>query len=193
MKMPFSSPHLRPETQRMKKFILPIALPLYLVACGTATTADDHGHDHDDHEHTSADSTGADQLPPGHYVSLITADGAMSSADFVAALQGKDSMEAKVECEIVTSCAKKGCWMDAKLADGTPMKVRFIDYSFFVPTHGLEGKRTVLQGTVKREVTDVATLRHYAEDAGKSKEEIEKITEPINELAFTATGVIITD
>ncbi|MBK6775408.1 MAG: DUF4920 domain-containing protein [Flavobacteriales bacterium] len=117
----------------------------------------------------------------------------MSSADFVAAMQGTDSMDAKIQCEIITSCTKKGCWMDTKLADGSTMKVRFVDYSFFVPTHGLEGKKAVLQGTVRREVTDVAALRHYAEDAGKSKEEIEKITEPINELAFTATGVIITD
>lgn len=175
----------------MKNFILPIVLPLYLVACGTATSTDDHAADGHDHEHTATDSAG--QLPPGHYGSLITADGAMSSADFVAAMQGKDSMEAKVECEIITSCKKKGCWMDAKMADGSTMKVRFIDYSFFVPKEGLEGKKAVLQGTVVREVTDVAALRHYAEDAGKSKEEIEKITEPTNELAFTATGVIITD
>lgn len=28
----------------------------------------------------------------------------------------------------------------------------------------------VMQGTASREVLDVATLRHYAEDAGKSKE-----------------------
>ncbi len=175
----------------MKKFILPLALPIYMVACTNPQTSEQHDHDGHDHEHAAADSAG--QLPPGHYGSLITADGAMSSADFVAAMQGKDSMDAKIQCEIITSCTKKGCWMDTKLADGSTMKVRFIDYSFFVPTHGLEGKKAVLEGTVRREVTDVAALRHYAEDAGKSKEEIEKITEPTNELAFTATGVIITD
>jgi len=38
----------------------------------------------------------------------------------------------------------------------------------------------------------VATLRHYAEDAGKSKEEIEKITEPETNLMFLADGVLIT-
>jgi hypothetical protein len=37
----------------------------------------------------------------------------------------------------------------------------------------------------------VEDLRHYAEDEGKSKEEIAKITEPLVELAFEAEGVII--
>ena len=34
-------------------------------------------------------------------------------------------------------------------------------------------------------------LKHYAEDAGKSEEEIALITEPIYELGFIADGVII--
>ena len=100
-------------------------------------------------------------------------------------------MATKVEGEVITSCAMKGCWMDMKMADGSTMKVRFKDYGFFVPTKGLEGKRAVIQGAATREVVDVATLKHYAEDAGKSKEEIEKITEPQNNLMFLADGVLI--
>ena len=72
------------------------------------------------------------------------------------------------------------------------MKVRFMDYGFFVPTKGLEGKKAVMQGTATREVVDVPTLRHYAEDAGKSKEEIELITDPETNLMFLADGVLIT-
>ena len=34
-------------------------------------------------------------------------------------------------------------------------------------------------------------LRHYAEDAGKTEEEIMTITEPEYVLSFTANGVII--
>lgn len=82
--------------------------------------------------------------------------------------------------------------MDMKMTDGSTMKVRFKDYGFFVPTKGLEGKHAVIQGTATREVLDVATLKHYAEDAGRSKEEIEKITEPQNKLMFLADGVLIT-
>jgi len=35
----------------------------------------------------------------------------------------------------------------------------------------------------------VAMLKHYAEDGGKSKEEIEKIKEPKKELIMTIKGV----
>ena len=37
----------------------------------------------------------------------------------------------------------------------------------------------------------VADLKHYAEDAGKSPEEIAKITEPSIEFAFEANGVLL--
>ena len=37
----------------------------------------------------------------------------------------------------------------------------------------------------------VEHLKHYAQDAGKSKEEIAKITEPKDELTFIADGVIV--
>jgi hypothetical protein len=48
-----------------------------------------------------------------------------------------------------------------------------------------------MRGTASINVTSVEELRHYAEDAKKSKEEIEKITEPKSELVFEADGVII--
>ncbi len=126
------------------------------------------------------------------YGEAIKPEGAISTAEFVKTMADKKEMATKIDCEIITSCAMKGCWMDVKLPDGDVMKVRFKDYGFFVPTKGLEGKRAVMQGTATREELDVATLRHYAEDAGKSKEEIEKITEPENNLMFLADGVLIT-
>ncbi|MCB0793138.1 MAG: DUF4920 domain-containing protein [Flavobacteriales bacterium] len=127
------------------------------------------------------------------YGEKISEEGAMSTAELLTKMEGKESMEAKVSCEIITSCVKKGCWMDVKLPNDEVMKVRFKDYGFFVPTKGLEGKTAVLEGLVEREVIDVATLQHYAEDAGKSKEEIAAITEPRASLTFTANGVIIRD
>ena len=36
-------------------------------------------------------------------------------------------------------------------------------------------------------------IKKYAEDAGKSKEEIEKITQPKEELKFMASGVLLLD
>lgn len=125
------------------------------------------------------------------YGDAMTPDGALSMADFEKAAAGVDSLSAKVRAEIQASCAKKGCWMDVKMADGSTMKVRFRDYAFFVPKQGLEGKEAVMQGRAKKEVTDVAMLRHYAEDAGKSKEEIEAINKPEVSWQFEADGVLI--
>ena len=82
--------------------------------------------------------------------------------------------------------------MTVQMPEGEKMMVRFKDYGFFVPLKGLEGKHAVMQGYASKETTDVATLRHYAEDAGKSKEEIAKITEPETSLMFLADGVLIT-
>jgi hypothetical protein len=39
------------------------------------------------------------------------------------------------------------------------------------------------------DTTTVEELKHFAEDDGKSKEEIEKITEPKIEMVFEASGV----
>ena len=86
----------------------------------------------------------------------------------------------------------KGCWM-TMVSDkpGTPeMRVTFKNYAFFMPMD-IVGKTVVLDGVAAVETIPVADLRHYAEDAGKSKEEIAKITEPKRELTFEAAGVLI--
>lgn len=143
---------------------------------------------------TYAQSDAKAQAPQGTYTSygdIITPDQAMSMADFEKAATEVDSMEVKLTAEIIQSCTKKGCWMTVKTTNGTPMMVRFRDYGFFVPKEGLEGKEVVMQGRARKEVTDVNMLRHYAEDAGKSEEEIAAITEPEIGWKFEADGVLI--
>ena len=49
----------------------------------------------------------------------------------------------------------------------------------------------VIQGKAEIETTSVEELQHYAEDAGKSKEEVEAIKEAKTELVFVAEGVIL--
>jgi hypothetical protein len=125
------------------------------------------------------------------YGDAITVNGALSVDEFSKATASSDSLTAKLKAEILGSCSKKGCWMTVKMSDGASMMVRFRDYAFFVPKEGLEGKEVVMQGRAKKEVTSVAMLRHYAEDAGKSKEEIAAITEPETSWQFEADGVLI--
>ena len=113
----------------------------------------------------------------------------MDYATFVKTVQDKGAAEATVEGTVVEVCQKKGCWMTLEPTGGDEqVTVRFKDYGFFMPKT-LSGSRVVVQGMAKRTEVSVADLRHYAEDAGKSAEEIAAITEPEMEVELTATGV----
>jgi hypothetical protein len=127
----------------------------------------------------------------GSYGAEITTEGAVSTSAMMNKLGNQDSLFVKISSEIVTTCAMKGCWMNLVLADGEEMRVTFKDYAFFVPKEGMGGNQAIIEGYVKRVVTDAATLQHYAEDAGKTEQEIASITEDKEGLTFEALGVII--
>lgn len=94
-----------------------------------------------------------------------------------------------IKSEIGAACQKKGCWMT--MAEGeTEMRVRFIDYGFFVPKD-CAGRIATIHGVASFDTITVDMLQHYAEDAGDSEEEIAQIIEPEYELSFEATGVFI--
>ena len=120
----------------------------------------------------------------------ISEKGALPATQLVAKMGEKDKMPAKVEGTVESVCKMKGCWMKVKTGEGQVMRVSFKDYGFFVPKD-IVGKTVVMDGTAETTTTPVSELRHYAEDAGKSKEEIEKITEPEKALTFVADGVIV--
>lgn len=164
----------------MRKSLLFILATIVAMACNTST--------HDVVAQSKPQPEGMKS-----YGAAIDPEGAIGMTEFVEAMATTDSLATKVECEIITSCTVKGCWMDVRMPDGSPMKVKFQDYAFFVPKQGLEGRTAIMQGYATRETMDVAMLRHYAEDAGKSKEEIEAITEPKHTLFFLAEGVLIKD
>lgn len=84
-------------------------------------------------------------------------------------------------------CSVKGCWMIVT-GGGKKARVTFKDYGFFMPRN-LVGERIVATGVLSVETVSEADARHYAEDAGKSKKEIEKIVGDQQEINFEATGV----
>ena len=100
------------------------------------------------------------------------------------------SSKIKLEGEILSSCPMKGCWMKISVEKDTVL-VRFKDYGFFVPKNGIEGKRPIINGNISVDTLSVAQLQHYAEDAGKSKEEIALINKPEITISFLADGVLI--
>ncbi|MDB5241457.1 MAG: amino acid aminotransferase [Spirosoma sp.] len=120
----------------------------------------------------------------------ISDKGAMPATQLATKMGEKDKMSAKVEGTVESVCKVKGCWMNVVTGNGQVMRVSFKDYGFFVPKD-IVGKTVVLEGTAETTTTPVSELRHYAQDAGKSKEDIEKITEPEKALTFVADGVIV--
>lgn len=120
----------------------------------------------------------------------ITEQGAIPATQLAGTLGEKTEAPAKVEGTVESVCKMKGCWMKVKTTDGQTMRVTFRDYGFFVPKD-IAGKTVVFEGVAKQTTTPVSELRHYAEDAGKSKEEIAKITEPERAITFVADGVIV--
>ena len=98
--------------------------------------------------------------------------------------------DVKIQGKIISTCPMKGCWMKMNVNNDT-LLVRFKDYGFFVPKTGLEGKSVIINGKLSIDTLSVGQLKHYAEDAGKTKYEISLITKPEITLSFLADGVII--
>lgn len=104
-----------------------------------------------------------------------------------------DTLNVKFGAEIISTCAKKGCWMTLNLADGQESFVKFKDYAFFVPKEGAEEHYAVVEGKAFIEEISIDELKHYAKDAGKSQQSIDSIVEPKRTLRFLADGVLIAD
>ena len=114
-------------------------------------------------------------------------------ADVVKQLDTADSVNVVMKAKVSEVCQAKGCWMnlvDPVASSDESLFVKFKDYAFFVPKD-IAGRDVLVEGLAFKEETSVSELRHYAEDAGKSEEEIAKITEPVTEKKFMATGVVL--
>jgi hypothetical protein len=70
--------------------------------------------------------------------------------------------------------------------------VRMRDHNFTVPKD-IDGKSVYIYGTATKTTTSVKMLQHYAEDAGKSKEEMALITKPETAISIEADGVKVLD
>lgn len=104
-------------------------------------------------------------------------------------LKEGDTIMTKMRGQIKEVCSVKGCWMTLDLDEEHQVMVKFKDYGFFMPLNA-EGE-VVINGKAFVTETSVDELRHYAEDAGKSEEEIAAITEPKLEYRFEADGVLL--
>lgn len=95
----------------------------------------------------------------------------------------------KVSGEVVEVCKNEGCWLRLKTASGS-MMVRIKDHSFLVPV-SMVGHTVVVEGSAKIKEVSVELQKHYAEDAGKSKAEIDAITQPAKEPVMQAVSLVV--
>ncbi len=170
----------------IKNILFMLLISCFFVACSS-------GEQQDNQEEKVTDATEQNEKAPSQFGEPITQDGSMSYDDLLAKLAEVDSVNTKVSGTVSAVCKKKGCWMTiASENSDTEMRVKFKDYGFFVPKD-IEGRKVIFEGKAYRDVTSVEELRHYAEDAGKSEEEIAAITEPEENYNFLASGVLLLD
>lgn len=101
-----------------------------------------------------------------------------------------DTIAAKMIGKVEEVCQSKGCWMKINLEDGHQVMVKFKDYGFFMPKD-IAGQNVVLNGKAYVNEVPIDEQRHYAEDAGKSADEIAAITEAKTTYSFEADGVLL--
>ena len=122
----------------------------------------------------------------------INDDGIVESSEIMEAyktMKVGDSMQVKTVGTIKEVCSKKGCWMKLDMGNEQIVRVTFKDYGFFMPLDATGD--VIINGKAYVAETSVDDLRHYAEDAGKSAEEIAAITEPEKTYGFLADGVLL--
>lgn len=105
-------------------------------------------------------------------------------------LKSNDTINVKFTGKIGKVCQKKGCWIQVPLDDEKQTFVKFKDYAFFMPFNSA-GSEVILNGKAFVKEISVKQLQHYAKDAGKSDEEIAKITKPKITYSFIADGVLL--
>lgn len=140
----------------------------------------------------NAQPPAGDAKPGDWYGEKITADGATNLSEVALKIPDNGTVETKIKAKILDVCPKKGCWLKVQVNDSTTALVKMKDYGFFVPV-AAKGKTVVLDAQVKMKNTSVEELRHYAEDAKKSKEEIAAITKPEKQVTVLAKGIVVVE
>ena len=106
------------------------------------------------------------------------------------ALKANDTNYVAFKAKVNKVCQAKGCWMRLALDNDQEIMVKFKDYGFFMPKD-LAGKEVTVNGYAFVDEMSVEDQKHFAEDEGKSEEEITAITTPKKTYSFIADGVMI--
>lgn len=144
----------------------------------------------------TANAQEASEIKPAEkgvvYGTVISETGEVVSPDDLQAKMADGAFEGKVTGKVKEVCKAMGCWIRLEKADGTSLMVKSKDHGFFMPEN-LTGKNVVIEGTANVKEVSEEKRKHFAEDAGKSKDEIKKIKGSEKEIQFVASGVKVLD
>lgn len=172
----------------MRRLLL-LALPLALAACAPdpddAPAAEGPPAEQASTEFATTGAVTVGEPIEGALVVLTADELAAQAAEF-------DGQEVTVEGDVSAVCQQKGCWLTFATASGEPFRVSVPkdeagEYVYTFPTD-VAGRHARVAGTFSVEEESVEMLRHLAEDAGQSAEEVAAITEPKRTLSLTASG-----
>ena len=125
---------------------------------------------------------------PGTVFGAVSEKGTVVTANELETKMVDNKYDGKVKGKVVEVCKAMGCWAKIQKEDGSTIMIKVKDHEFAMPLD-IVGKVVVAEGSAELKETSVNMLKHYAEDAGKSKEEVDKIKEPKKELLMTIKGV----
>lgn len=145
---------------------------------------------------TEVVETPSDEAIDSEYISVgeeIDAEGALTMTEMEERyknLQVGDTVQVKLRSKVNEVCEKKGCWMKLENGESDDVMVKMKDYAFFVPKD-IANREVIVEGKAYVTEMSVEDQQHYAEDGGKSKEEIASITEPKRTFSFMADGALV--
>ena len=165
----------------MKKIFSLLLLMFIVVSCKNETKT------------TDVSETESNEVAYASFGDEIAADNAINTSEMASRFENMksgDSIATKMVGKVNEVCQAKGCWMRVDLGNEEEVMVKFKDYGFFMPKN-IAGKEVIMNGQAYVTEVSVDEQRHYAEDAGKSEEEIAAITEPKRTYSFMANGVLL--
>ena len=169
----------------MKKILLALSITALLISCNNGNKKETV-----EEEVVVAENTAMNYQSFGDE---ITNEAVLTKAEIMEKyknLKPGDTVTLKFRADVKEVCQNKGCWMKVNVGEGEEAMVKFKDYGFFMPKD-IAGQEVIMEGKAFVEEMSVEEQRHYAEDAGKTKEEIAAITEPKRTLSFESSGVLV--
>ena len=103
-----------------------------------------------------------------------------------------NKFDGKIQGKVIEVCQAMGCWAKVQKEDGSTVMIKVKDHEFAMPKD-IVGRTIIVEGKAELKETSVAMLKHYAEDAGKSKEEVDKIKDPKKEVIRMINGVKVVE